>query len=142
MDLLSGNQRNNFEPTQANFSKLFLEYYFSLPKNLLAEKMSATYFEAQDTQSVYQSFWSNKLTKTSLRLSHWGFHFCKNYLDLEVYQHSFPMELHSSKNILTVERVLTTPYYINHTVIHLFDQEIDTLVTLYGDVQTYIMSNS
>ena len=96
MVLLSGNQKSNFEPTQDNFSKLFLEYYFSLPKNLLAEKMSATYFESQDIQSVYQSFWSNKITKTSLRLSHWGFHFCKNYLDLEVYTRNFPMELHSA----------------------------------------------
>jgi hypothetical protein len=142
MVLLSGNQKSNFEPTQDNFSKLFLEYYFSLPKNLLAEKMSATYFESQDIQSVYQSFWSNKITKTSLRLSHWGFHFCKNYLDLEVYTRNFPMELHSAKNILTVERVMTTPYYINHTTIHLFDEELDMLITLYGDVQTYIQSNS
>ena len=142
MVLLSGNQKSNFEPTQDNFSKLFLEYYFSLPKNLLAEKMSATYFESQDIQSVYQSFWSNQITKSSLRLSHWGFHFCKNYLDLEVYTRNFPMELHSARNILTVERVMTTPYYINHTTIHLFDEELDMLITLYGDIQTYIQSNS
>ena len=142
MVLLSGNQKSNFEPTQDNFSKLFLEYYFSLPKNLLAEKMSATYFESQDIQSVYQSFWSNKITKSSLRLSHWSFHFCKNYLDLEVYTRNFPMELHSARNILTVERVMTTPYYINHTTIHLFDEELDMLITLYGDIQTYIQSNS
>jgi hypothetical protein len=115
-----------------------------LNKLSLTAELIHHYPDAPALDEALQSWWQNIREDGGLRLTDIGYHVFSNYLELSSYTFELPERLLIPRNLIALDRHMTSPYYIvnnrKHNKLVMFGSKEAMMAALHGDMQKFITS--
>ena len=117
-----------------------------LNKLLLTAELVHHYPDAPTVDQAMNSWWQNRRLDGGLRLTDVGYFVFENNLELNSYTFELPERFFTPRNLLALDRRMTSPYYIvnnrKYNRLVMFGSREAMMATLHGDLQRFINSLS
>jgi hypothetical protein len=115
-----------------------------LNKLVLTQELITRYPDAPTLDEAMRTWWQNIRDDGGLRLTYEGFYVFENLLELSSYSFELPEKLLTPKNLLTLDRHMTCPYYmVNNRKLNklvMFGSKEAMMAVLHGNMQQFINS--
>lgn len=117
-----------------------------LNKLALTAELVHHFPDAPTVSEAMSTWWQNIREDGGLRLTDVGYFVFENSLELSSYIFELPERFLTPKNLLALDRHMTSPYYLvnnrKHNRLVMFGSREAMMATLHGDIQRFITSLS
>lgn len=99
----------------------------------------ASGFPLNAIDQVRSLWWRNPLNRNSLRMTHQGWNWVATKTNIPVYSVVLQeLQIHN-KQLLQMERIFLSPYFLKSTILHLTSSSDTVMLQLHGgDLVTYL----
>ena len=113
---------------------------WELTKSLLSQTSEST--DDSNVKSHYWSWWTNPISKTSLRLTEYGYTFLVDEVQLTDYQQKLSKDfILTMKVLLKLDKLMQAPFFLDRKSIYMFGESDALMLTLMdGDLSQYLVN--